>query len=93
MGESIFLNINQFIKDGHWSFPAASTNEVAEVFLLIRAGDSPCVKHEDEVIWSGSFSSDFSIASSLSDQHSTPAVAWSDFLWFKGSINKHSICA
>lgn len=90
LGEGRFLRV---IRDGHWSFPPASTNDLVDIFHLIRDGDPPYVEHDDEVIWSSSSSGEFSIASSFSDQQSIPVVSWSDLLWFKSWINKHSIYA
>lgn len=59
-------------------FASPTSHDLAEIFQLILDEVQPAVRHDEEVIWAGSPSGVFAIASAF-NQSESPMVEWGNF--------------
>lgn len=71
-----------------------TTNELSDIFAMIRAVPLPSSEFSDEVVWTNSNDGGFSLRSALLSSNPFPnLLEWKELVWFKGHTGKHSMCA
>lgn len=88
------LKVSTFIENCKWNTPHSAVGHLIEIFHSIHAFKQPATKLNDEIIWTAEDNNGrLTIRSLLQTLHADlQIVPWYDLTWFKGGINKHSIC-
>lgn len=85
--------MSDFIMNGVWLLPPPISNHLIDIGQTISSLEAPQPEFEDEVIWKNNDQGFFTLKSFLDlNANALPTNRWIPMIWFKGRINKNSVC-
>lgn len=94
LGRGRNLTVSNFISNGKWLLSPATSNHLLDINQMITSMEDPQVECEDEIIWKNHELGIFTKKSAMKfNPTATPTHHSIPMVWFKGQINKHSVCS
>lgn len=96
LGMGLDILVSRFVGDNCWNLPPPTSRNLMSAWVLKNAHIAPTSQFHDEIVWILEDFGNFSIKSeydALSGFTNQSPIPWVKFVWFKGCIPKHSLCA